>query len=449
MKFNSLFLNLLALVTFSMIGCDDELPSVLTCDITCPAGQIITIDCTCYDDPTNITTTVDKAGLITTDETWTADNIYTLKGKVVVDNGVTLTIEAGTIIKGDGGTGSLASALVIAQGGKLMANGTAAEPIIMTSIDDNIKIGETAGTNLDITTNGLWGGLIVLGKAPISIEGDAEFAQIEGIPADDTFGRYGGTDAMDNSGSITYVSIRHGGVLIGDGNEINGITLGGVGAGTTIENIEVAANQDDGIEWFGGTVNVTNAVVWAADDDGIDIDQAYAGTIDNFVVICDGTDHALEIDGPEGSKVGKFTLTNGNVYGDDQELGDMRKDATGTLSNIWFTGFTKNPNDLRPCSQSEVDDIENAACASLTDMVKNGEGDFSLSSGSDVTYAAGDLTFMGFELTIPAGTTVTAAEVFKQFTTEDQAAVNVVSTPTVGANLSVFDWTYAKSAGKF
>ena len=85
--------------------------------------------------------------------------------------------------------------------------------------------------------------------------------QIEGIPASDANGLYGGNDATDNSGTITYVSIRHGGGEIGEGNEINGLTLAGVGSATTINNIEVVANVDDGIEFFGGTVNASNLLV--------------------------------------------------------------------------------------------------------------------------------------------------------------------------------------------
>ena len=114
---------------------------------------------------------------------------------------------------------------------------------------------------------------------------DVSEVQIEGIPSSDANGLYGGNNDEDNSGVMTYISIRHGGANIGEGNEINGLTLGCVGSGTVISNIEVVANQDDGIEWFGGTVNVSNAVVWNAGDDAIDTDQAWAGTLDNFVVV--------------------------------------------------------------------------------------------------------------------------------------------------------------------
>jgi len=168
---------------------------------------------------------------------------------------------------------------------------------------------------LDETFNNLWGGLIILGNAPISAKsGDTE-AQIEGIPADEEFGKYGGMDPEDNSGIIKYVSVRHGGTLIGDNNEINGITFGGVGNGTTVEYIEVVANLDDGVEFFGGTVNVKNVIVANGEDDGLDIDQNYSGTIENAFVIQSGAtagDNALEIDGPEGTTYtdGLFTIKN-------------------------------------------------------------------------------------------------------------------------------------------
>ena len=153
-------------------------------------------------------------------------------------------------------------------------------------------------------------GLLVLGKAPGSFKNDVTEFQIEGIPAEETNGLYGGSDPADNSGIINYVSIRHGGTSIGEDNEINGLTLGGVGTGTTITNVEVIGNQDDGIEFFGGTVNASsNLLVWGQGDDGLDIDQSYAGTINNAIVIANSTsDHGLEIDGPEGSMEGSFKL---------------------------------------------------------------------------------------------------------------------------------------------
>src|SRR5690606_2619387 len=140
-------------------------------------------------------------------------------------------------------------------------------------------------------------------------------------------GLYGGTNAADNSGVIKYVSIRHGGANIGEGNEINGLTLGGVGSGTVVEYVEVIANQDDGVEFFGGSVNASNIVVWNAGDDAIDTDQAWSGTLNNFAIICGGdTDHALEVDGPEGTLLAGHTVQNGTISGADaSELGDFRE----------------------------------------------------------------------------------------------------------------------------
>ena len=356
---------------------------------------------------------------VTANTTWTADKIWILGSRIAVTSGVTLTIEPGTIIKGQAGTGANATALIIARGAKINAVGTAAAPIIFTSIADEIQPGQIASPNLDPTLSGLWGGLMIMGNAPISA--DAASVQIEGIPASDPNGLYGGSDAADNSGVVKFISIRHGGANIGEGNEINGLTLGGVGNGTVIENVEVVANQDDGIEFFGGTVNVTNALVWNAGDDAIDTDQSWAGTLNNFIVVCGNqTDHALEIDGPEGSLLAGHTLTNGTVKGNDaSELGDFRSSARGDFNNIYFFGFP--------------------------DPATDGRGDFSLSSGSDATFAAGDLTFSNLQVTLPTGVALTA--VFKAGT--DVHATDVAAgANTVGANVSAFaSWTWAGVSG--
>lgn len=288
---------------------------------------------------------------ITSDTTWESRFVYNLDGRIFVESGATLTIEAGTLIKANAGTGTNASVLVVARGATIIADGTATEPIIFTSTADNIAFGETAGTNLDQNDRGLWGGLIVLGNAPVSVAGDGGEAQIEGIPADDPRGLYGGTAADDGAGTILdYISIRHGGALIGEGNEINGLTLGGVGTGATISNIEVVANVDDGIEFFGGTVDASNLFVWAQGDDALDIDQAYSGTITNAIVVLGAaSDHALEIDGPEGSLINgsnedsSFTINDltlfGNADANGGEYADYRSNARGATNNVYAVGF--------------------------------------------------------------------------------------------------------------
>ncbi|WP_407556321.1 hypothetical protein [Winogradskyella sp. 4-2091] len=366
-------------------------------------------------------------GAITESTTWTADNIYQLNQKVVVSEGVNLTINPGTIIKGSAGTGSLASALIVARGATLNAQGTADQPIIFTSTSDDISCGETAGTNLDENDRGLWGGLIVLGYAPCSFSGDITEAQIEGIPAADTFGLYGGSDAADSSGVLQYISIRHGGALIGEGNEINGLTLGGVGSGTVINNIEVVGNVDDGIEFFGGTVDASNLLVWAQGDDALDIDQAYSGTIDNAVVVLgDFSDHAFEIDGPEGTATGSFTLQNatiiGNTVTENGEYADYRSNAMGTTSNIFAYGF-KDSSDV------ELDN-----------------------DGVATNYNDGLITFGAWEIVLPTGV-ATAADIFvnKAETVTvtgfgSTATAVTAGSQTVGATTSNLSWTYANTA---
>lgn len=360
---------------------------------------------------------------ITTNTTWETGKVYVLSGRISVVSGVTLTIQPGVIVKGEVGTGANATALVIARGAKINAAGTSSQPIIFTTVADEIVPGQIASPNLDPTLEGLWGGLLILGKAKGSFAGDVTEIQIEGIPPSDTNGLYGGNDDNDNSGVLKYVSIRHGGANIGEGNEINGLTLGGVGAGTVIENVEIVANQDDGIEWFGGTVSVKNALVWNSGDDAVDTDQAWAGTLDNFIVICgSNTDHALEIDGPEGSYNAAHTLKNGSVKGHPaSEFGDFRASARGTFENLYFFNFPAPA------------DNNNA-----------GRGDLSLSTGSDVTFANGILKFNKLEATLKEG--VTLQQAFRNGT-DVHASTVALKANTVGADKSVFsNWTWASAA---
>jgi hypothetical protein len=202
---------------------------------------------------------------------WTADNTYILDGIVFVEDGATLTIEAGTVIKGEDGDGLDASALVITRGAQIYAEGTPSQPIIFTSVND-------AG-DLTALDRGQWGGVVLLGRATTNNPTDGGEKEVEGINEIVTEGderaTYGGDDDDDSSGILRYVSIRHTGKNIGDqaGNEIQGLTLGAVGRGTVIEYVESFASADDGFEWFGGTVNAKYLVSAFNEDDAFDWDD--------------------------------------------------------------------------------------------------------------------------------------------------------------------------------
>ena len=161
------------------------------------------------------------------DVKWTANNEYILTGFVFVEDGESLTIEAGTVVRGMPGQGAGASALVVARGGKIYAQGTAEKPIIFTALSDDLS----DATDLGQADKGLWGGLIVLGKSTLNspsanVVDGVITDNIEGIPVTEPRGQFGGNDEGDDSGVIRYVSIRHGGSVIGADNEINGLTLG-------------------------------------------------------------------------------------------------------------------------------------------------------------------------------------------------------------------------------
>lgn len=259
---------------------------------------------------------------VTTDATWSGTVI--LQRPIFVKNGATLTIQPGTIVRGQprtatvtpGSTVGTPGALIVTQTGSIVASGDENNPIIFTtaaldsdqdgnpdlsgsflvpwgSAADNLKFYDSDpknkplapfsadGSRANVTT---WGGLVVLGNAPTNLndpdgrgwgKGLVEGLTIPGFPPADA--TYGGVLPHDNSGVIRYISVRHAGDEIGEGNELNGITLGGVGDGTIFENIEVYCNFDDGIEWFGGTVNGKNLVVVFAGDDQFDLDQGYTG----------------------------------------------------------------------------------------------------------------------------------------------------------------------------
>lgn len=320
--------------------------------------------------------------------TWTADTEYLLDGLVFLEAGGTLTIEAGTVIKGieTPSTGELASALIISQGAKIYANGTAEAPVVFTAELDDLAI----ANDLTFNDRGFWGGLLVLGYAPI---GNAtSTAAIEGIPSDDARGTYGGDNAADNSGSITYVSIRHGGAEIGAGNEINGLTLGAVGSGTVVEHVEVYANVDDGIEWFGGTVNCKWMVSAFCGDDAFDWDQGFSGNGQFWFAIMDAAtgDNGGELDGatPDGATpFSNPTIYNATWIGSgvgaiaENATATLFRDATaGTFANSIFTGFAAHA--------IEVEDLPLAS--GIDSRQRMEEGDLNLLNNIYFDFGTGD-----------------------------------------------------------
>jgi hypothetical protein len=218
------------------------------------------------DAPPGVTTVDIPAGDIAIDTTWTKDVIYTLKGYVFVTGG-TLTIEAGTVIKGDAG-----SAITVTKDGKLHAVGTAAEPIVFTS-------------SRATPASGDWGGLVLLGRGPINVTGGTN--QIEGFAA--SFGervRYGAAipDAAHDCGKLKYARIEYAGFALATDVELNGLTLGGCGSATEIDYVLSHLGLDDGIEVFGGTVNLNHLVITQPDDDGLDWDFGWSGRAQYVIV---------------------------------------------------------------------------------------------------------------------------------------------------------------------
>ena len=287
------------------------------------------------------------SGLITTDTQWSGE-IF-LEEKVAVTNNATLTILPGTKIVGksvpENETDNLdATAIVITKGAKIKAEGTASNPIVMTA--------ETPSLG--------WGGLVILGKARINqpttqyIEGIA----VGSFPGVDT--SYGGTDDNDNSGILKYVRIEYAGATIGDANELNAFTFGGVGRGTTVEYCQAYHGEDDGFEFFGGCVNAKYLVSTASDDDAFDFDFGYTGKIQFAVATIDASKtyssdpNGIECDNekPFNASHTPYThpvLSNLTIVGTStgsaasalKSAANFRRGAEFTLVNSIMCGFPK------------------------------------------------------------------------------------------------------------
>jgi hypothetical protein len=307
------------------------------------ASSAIMTSCTSSDNSTPTTSTfvanaTDFQGVITTGEIiLDASKVYKLTGKIQVNEGATLTIPAGTLIEGTAGT---ASYIAVAQGGKINVNGTSTNPVVMTSG----KVTKNGGD---------WGGLVICGKAPINrVTGGASSAQSE--VGDLT---YGGTISNDNSGSIKYLRIEYAGALFNADKEFNGLSLFGVGSGTTISYVELLHGSDDGVEFFGGTVNTDHLISIGNEDDQFDWTEGWSGTNTEWYGRLDfgKGNRGIEADnyefGYSNTPIANPSITNltligpgstadATAFGENQAM-KLRRGTKGIFTNVVIKGWAK------------------------------------------------------------------------------------------------------------
>lgn len=350
--------------------------------------------CNDDDSPVDVVDNVLK-GNITADKTLDASVVYSLEGTVNVKSGATLTIPAGTVIKAKKG---FAQYILVERGAKIMAEGTASAPIVFTSA-------EAVPSSTD------WGGLIINGYAPIS----GATAGTEALTEVDNNIKYGGTNVADNSGVLKYVILAYTGARSSESIEHNGLTLNAVGNGTVIENIYIPYSGDDGIEFFGGSVNVKNLLVVNSDDDMFDMTQGWTGKLTNAYGIwkagfasTESDPRGIEADGnfdglgPDHVGQSNFTIENITIVNKSgyemQDAIKIRRGAKATITNCLVTGSGK-----------------------VTDLV-----DFTDSKGAGNASSSVNITY--------TGVTITGKE------TNGTGNVSIVAGNT-GANTSVFAWT--------
>ena len=269
-------------------------------------------------------------GEVRAGETVTLDatKVYTLTGAVAVKDGGKLIIPAGTRINATGGTSAY---ITVEQGGQIFANGTATNPVVFSSAN---------------ATPGAWGGLVLCGRAPIN----------KSIPATAEVGgaQYGGTNPADNSGSLTYVRIENAGAIFTADKEFNGLSLFGVGNATKIDNVSMINGSDDGIEFFGGTVNVSNIISVGNEDDAFDWTEGWNGTatnvytkrrangIGNRGIEADNNSNNNDANPRSNPTIKNATFIGANTGGETDGI-KLRVGTHGTLDNIvlsgWATGF--------------------------------------------------------------------------------------------------------------
>lgn len=303
-------------------------------------------------------TVCEITGTITSDTRLTADIAWSLSGKVTVGNdnanSATLTIEPGTTVFGKSG----ADFLVVARGSKIQAVGTRTAPIIMTSVNDMLGLSDEEST-------AEWGGLVILGNAPTNKCDPANLANCR-VEAEGEAGPYGGSNPEDDSGALKYLQVRYAGFEVIPDNELNGITFAGVGSRTEVEYIQVHNNLDDGVEFFGGTVDAKYVVLTGNRDDSLDWADGWTGRMQHVLVRKAQNDtkanRGIEADNQSGNftaepiskpRIANMTIIGNNYDGDDDSEGILLRAGTaGELYNIIVTG----PSGMGECFEINSDE---------------------------------------------------------------------------------------------
>jgi hypothetical protein len=322
---------------------------------------------------TIVSTTVNVSGDIKVNTTWKADKIYVLKGFVYVTDGATLTIEAGTIVKGEKVT---KGTLVVTRGSKIMAEGTASKP--------------TSSFPAGTRSAGDWGGIILLGKAPVNqgdnvgIEGGLDD---KGNPA--KYIQYGGTVANDNSGTLKYVRIEYAGIPFSPDNEINGLTMGGVGSGTTLDYIEVYRAGDDSYEWFGGTVNAKHLLAIGGLDDDFDTDFGFSGKVQFGL-------------GQRYPTIADISGSNGFESDNDANGSDKTPQTSAIFSNMTMLGpisalgaknINANYQHAAQLRRNSAESIFNSVFAGFVEGIYIDDSKVTTAKSTSTNYTAGRLVF--------------------------------------------------------
>ncbi|NQY05137.1 MAG: multidrug transporter [Flavobacteriaceae bacterium] len=341
--------------------------------MSCSTDDTADVNITVDNGGGNNSNTINLSGLYTEDLTLDPNNSYTINGSLIMGAGTTLTVPAGMTVN------ALAAGsdvyLAISQGARIVANGTAANPIVFTSNATNPSAGD-------------WGGLILLGRAPVnSVTGTATAtSEIASLP-------YGGNVANDDSGILRYVRVEYSGGSADGQSENNGISFYGVGNGTTVDYVQAFEGLDDGIEFFGGTVNVSNAIVVNAQDDSIDWTEGYTGTITNAYVKHGAThDKGIEADG-YNTDIGNNsnplyfsapTVNNLTIVGlgsaNSSEAVRLRAGTQGIFNNVYLQGYGEGfdldgDNGANPTGDGVVNDLLQVTDVTFNDITLNVKND--------------------------------------------------------------------------